>query len=478
MAYDSKNQQPARRVAADLLNQFDPKKQTLKETLPKFLATTGERNVLMDIAFGIIRNRELIDTIIETIADVRIDHIQKKLLTIVRIGVYEMVFTPDRAEYAIVDAAVEEAKRTGGKKPAGFVNGILRNILRNIKKRSVRWVARPGWQPPRVDDSLAVEAITYPTGTVIQNAQTCCEFTKAILPDPKNDPASYLSTMFSLPQWLVEEWCSEFGCEQTRGICIASNRRPGVYVRPNTLKTTPQKLFELLKNSGIDCTLIAEHEMIQLRNAGDVTLLPGFDEGLFVVQDLTASSAVKMLAPQPGQTVLDMCAAPGTKTAQLAELMADNGTIFATDIDQMRLNRVETGCNRLQIRSIRTIPFANLTKTFENKRCDAVLLDVPCSNTGVLARRPEVRYRITPSAIKELTRTQSALLTRAAEFIKHGGKICYSTCSLQKQENSDVVQQFLAHNSRFVLLQEKLSLPSAGEIDHDGGYAAVLQKNS
>jgi 16S rRNA (cytosine967-C5)-methyltransferase len=185
---------------------------------------------------------------------------------------------------------------------------------------------------------------------------------------------------------------------------------------------------------------------------------------------------VKMLSPQPGQTVLDMCAAPGTKTTQLAEMMADTGNIFATDIDEMRLKRVETAFNRLQMRTIRTIPFANLTKVVENGRCDAVLVDVPCSNTGVLARRPEVRYRINQSSVAELARTQLQLFRRAAEFVKPGGKICYSTCSIQKQENSGVVQQFLAENSTFILLQERLSLPSANDSDHDGGYVALLHK--
>ncbi|HEY5141722.1 MAG TPA: RsmB/NOP family class I SAM-dependent RNA methyltransferase, partial [Methylococcales bacterium] len=191
---------------------------------------------------------------------------------------------------------------------------------------------------------------------------------------------------------------------------------------------------------------------------------------------LTASAAVKMLAPQPGQTVLDMCAAPGTKTTQLAELMTDTGSIFATDIDEMRLKRLETACKRLQTSSVRVLPFANLAKLLANEQCDAVLLDVPCSNTGVLSRRPEVRYRINSQSISKLAHTQLQLLRRAAEIVKPGGKICYSTCSIQKKENTDVVQQFLTHNNRFALLQEKLSLPSADKIDRDGGYTALLQK--
>jgi 16S rRNA (cytosine967-C5)-methyltransferase len=365
---------------------------------------------------------------------------------------------PDRADYAIVDAAVELAKKMGGSRTHGFVNALLRNVGRNIKNRST----------PLANAEVAK--------TVVQNPTMGCEFIAAILPDPKDNPTDYLSTLFSLPQWLIEEWLGEFGFEQAKSICLASNRRPGVYLRSNALKTTPQQLYELLRSSGIDCKLIAERGMIKVNQPGDITKLPGFDGGLFVVQDLTASEAVKMLSPQPEQAVLDMCAAPGTKTTQLAELMADTGTVFATDIDEMRLKRVETACNRLQMSSIRTLPFANLSKSLANETYDAVLLDVPCSNTGVLARRPEVRYRIQPSAIAELARTQLELLACAADIVKSGGKICYSTCSIQKQETTAIVRQFFTEKTGFTLLQEKLLLPSAGEIDCDGGYTAILQR--
>jgi 16S rRNA (cytosine967-C5)-methyltransferase len=287
-----------------------------------------------------------------------------------------------------------------------------------------------------------------------------------------------LGTGFSLPLWLIEEWLGEFGFEKTQGICIASNRRPGVYLRPNALKTTPQKLYDLLCSGGIDCKLIAERGMIKIIRAGDVSRLPGFDEGLFVAQDLTASEAVKILSPQTGWTVLDLCAAPGGKTTQIAEVMCDKGTVFATDIDEKRLKSVEKNCKRLGITSVNAFCFEKTTDILKNTQCHAILCDVPCSNTGVLARRPEVRYRIKPQALTALAQTQLQILNRAASMIKSGGRICYSTCSIQKQENSGVIKQFLAQNHGFTLAQEKLSLQSASDIDCDGGYVAILQSNS
>ena len=201
------------------------------------------------------------------------------------------------------------------------------------------------------------------------------------------------------------------------------------------------------------------------------------------------SQAARLLQPQPDWTILDLCAAPGTKTTQLAELTRDSARIVATDIDSRRLEKVKENIARLGIRSVEIIPyeglFANRTAyiaepgaTTVRERFDAVLLDVPCSNTGVLARRPEVRYRIRPEAITQFAKTQADLLQKAATMTKPGGKICYSTCSIQKAENSELVREFLAKNAGFELQGEELCLPSAEEFDHDGGYAAILVKKS
>ncbi|GAH03872.1 unnamed protein product, partial [marine sediment metagenome] len=278
-------------------------------------------------------------------------------------------------------------------------------------------------------------------------------------PDPKASPARYFSIAFSLPEWLITDWLSEFGAELTRQICFASNRRPSIYIRPNTLKTTTQQLLEKFRQADIDFEIVpnvipaqvgiqksddADDSMIKLKAAKAVTELPGFAEGEFTVQDITASQAVRILQPQPEWTILDLCAAPGTKTTQLAELAKDSAKIIATDIDGERLKKVRENTTRLGINSVKIVAYENLGRTAaEIGPFDAVLLDVPCSNTGVLAKRVEARYRIKPKAIKELTKIQSELLEKAAAMIKPQGKICYSTCSIQKQENNELVRNFL-----------------------------------
>jgi 16S rRNA (cytosine967-C5)-methyltransferase len=183
------------------------------------------------------------------------------------------------------------------------------------------------------------------------------------------------------------------------------------------------------------------------------------------------------LNPQRDWAILDLCAAPGTKTTQLAEATGDAARIIATDNDGRRLDMVKENITRLGINSVRIIPYEDLKSVAaEVGSFDAVLLDVPCSNTGVLARRVEARYRISPEAIGELAVIQAELLRTSAGMVKSHGKICYSTCSIQKEENSELVRSFLKDNPGFELESEELTFPSAEGFDHDGGYAAILVK--
>jgi len=210
--------------------------------------------------------------------------------------------------------------------------------------------------------------------------------------------------------------------------------------------------------------------MIRIKSPKAVMQLPGFGEGEFTVQDVTASLPVRLLNPQSGWTILDLCAAPGVKTTQLAEATGDSAKILATDINARRLEMLKDNIARLGINSIDIVAHDKLPAS----KFDCILLDVPCSNTGVLARRVEVRYRIDPQAVEQLTKTQGELLRAAAAMVKPHGRICYSTCSIQKDENSKIVADFLYDNRTFTLETDKLTLPSAEGFDHDGGYTAIL----
>jgi 16S rRNA (cytosine967-C5)-methyltransferase len=304
-----------------------------------------------------------------------------------------------------------------------------------------------------------------------------CLFDEPFLPDPQTESAEYLSESHSLPLWLIKAWSTELGLDTTQEVALACNRRPGLYLRVNPLKSSQDTLLAEMHAQGIRCEPL-NHHMICVHGAGDVTALPGFKGGCFMVQDLTASRVIPVLAPQGKTMILDLCAAPGTKTTHLAEVTADQATIVATDVRAKRLANIRENAQRLGLQSICVLAYDKIDEYVQKHGLfDAVLLDVPCSNTGVMARRVEVRYRLHQRDIDGLIQTQAALLDRAATLIKPGGKLCYSTCSILRQENEEQVKAFLKQHSTFALTQEALTLPTSCAPDHDGGYVAVLGKS-
>lgn len=481
----------ARTLAIDVLNRFNPKRDYAASILNNLLDQTSEKQRTTDLVFGTIRNRSAIDTVIAAFSSRPTERIPPRLLSILRIAAYELIYRPETPDYSIVNEAVENAKEMLGKKQTGFVNAVLRNTTRHTANR----------QAQLCDADVRT--------TLPQTPAAGCEFDTPIVPDPRTHLADYLSAAFSLPKWLIADWLGEFGFERTRQICFASNRRPSIYIRTNPLRTTPRDLIQKLQEQDIDFETVPPDilresrienrgsSVFRIKSAAAVTQLPGFAEGLFTVQDLAASLAVKMLDPQPGWKILDLCAAPGVKTTQLAEITAGSAEITATDANSERLKKVKQNITRLGITSVTVLENAQLFEVSKFKilnskfsglgSFDAVLLDAPCSNTGVLAKRIEARYRLNPGAIQELTITQSQLLSTAASMTTPRGRICYSTCSIQKAENNELVAEFLRRNPDFELDSDTLILPSAeipaqdphsktgpAGFDHDGAYVAIL----
>ena len=449
----------ARFVAAQVLSRIEPKRDYAAAILNRMLDKTDQRQRATDLVFGTLRNLTAIDAVINALSGCPVQRIQKKLLNIVRIGCYEIVYTPSAAKHSIVNEAAQSTKTIAGQKQVGFVNALLRQILRHIINH----------QTPLSKANIK--------RNLPLNIETGCEFDMDFLPDFEKEPAEYLSTVFSLPQWLVTDWLTEFGREKTHEICFACNRRPSVYIRVNTLKITPDELKAKFEQDNIELEkvhVIGSENMLRVKSPGVVSLLPGYDEGLFMVQDLTASLPVKLLNPQKGWKILDLCAAPGGKTAQLAEVTGDLASIIATDYDSERLVKVKENIDRLGIKSVEVANYNEI----EGMEFDCILLDVPCSNTGVLAKRIEVRFRLEPESIAEFAKTQRELLERATSMIRPYGTTCYSTCSIQRQENSDIVRDFLSSHVNFELVTEQQIVPSADIIDYDGGYTAIIKRLS
>lgn len=449
----------ARAAAWKTLNQSNIFKHDTAEVLGRLLSHTDRSSQATDIVFGVIRNRATIDHILKKCSALDSDRVKPSQWSLLRIGVYELVYAPKTAEYAILNEAVQLARQAGSKKGAGFINAVLRNVQRAIENRR-----------SSLDEKHLCRIVPQTPGFG-------CLFKDDIMPDPDKEAAAYFRVAFSLPQPLIQGWLKAYGVEKTSAICFASNRRPSVVLQPNVLRTTMSDLLEKLQEEGLSCEGL--DDMIRIQETGKINTVRAYLNGLFFVQDITAANAIKALSPKPDWTVLDICAAPGGKCMALAIHMQDKGMILASDVDTKRLSKVRENTKRMGLECIEIVPASRLDQAVQKqKRLDAIVLDVPCSNTGVLARRVEARWRWSPDATENLCKIQQELLQKAARLARDRTKILYSTCSIQPEENSEQVQVFLSQHKQFTLLAEKLSLPSIktpDTFDHDGGYAAVLQ---
>ena len=450
----------ARAAALKVLRQYHAYRGDAAELLRSLLDTTDRSGQATDLVYGVIRNTVLLDRLLEQIGTVKKSNVKPALWAILRLGAYELVFAPKTADYAILNEAAKLAHRVGSRKAVGFVNAVLRGVQRQIVARDAdRTSAELNRVVPRSDGSL-------------------CVFAEAVLPDPAVQLAEYLHTAWSLPLWLVRKWLRCYGPDAAAEVCRACNRAPSVYAWPDIRRVTAEELCEKLTAEGVQCRLWPERGAVCIRYGGPLANLTTFQEGLFYIQDPAAESVAAFLDPQPGATLVDVCAAPGGKTIALALKMRDRGCILASDASDVRLKRVEDNIRRLGLSAVQVVMENDLPAKISGlDRVDAVLLDVPCSNTGVLARRIEARRRLEGHCLEALLKTQQSLLEKATSLLRPGTKLLYSTCSIQPEENEHQIQQFLADNPQFFLIKQQLTLPSTeneGLFDHDGGYVALL----
>jgi 16S rRNA (cytosine967-C5)-methyltransferase len=453
----------ARAVALEVLGRYDARHGDAGELLHSALEKTDRTGQATDLVYGVIRNMLLLDWLLAQIAQVNRHKVKPAVWNILRLGVYELIFAPKTAEYAILNEAVNLARRRGSRKTAGFVNAVLRQLQRQIADRNVRM------EDQRYDDR----------SVILRADGSGCAFRSPLLPSPQRCPDEYLHLVWSLPRWLVQQWVQTWGLGVAARICRACNRHPSVIAWPNTQRIEAEELAERLAAEGVACRFWPELRAVQLHCSGPLNALNAFGEGLFYVQDPAAQAAAAFLDPKSGDTVVDMCAAPGGKSIACALKMKDTGRILASDISPVRLEQVNENVRRLGLSCIRCVSKEDLEKAVRSlKRIDTLILDVPCSNTGVLARRPEARHRLAKGLPLALVTRQQELLAYAKSLLRPGSALLYSTCSILPQENTLQIQDMLKRHPDWVLLKEKIVLPStenAENCDHDGGYTALLQ---
>jgi len=340
------------------------------------------------------------------------------------LGLYQLFWLQRIPDHAAVHETVELAKRLGFGPRAGFINAILRGYLRE-----------------REQTKEILEALK------------------------KGDPP----TGYSCPSWLIARWQAHWGVEKTAQLLAWNNTPPPMYARLNELKANAAQLTARWQQEGVEF-LQREWDwtgpcsVFELRRHPPLALLGSFQNGWFYVQDPSTLLAVHQLDPQPGETILDLCAAPGGKTCYIAQLMGNCGRIVARDNQPERLTLLEENCRRLGVTCFEISSKPGLF--------DRILIDAPCSNSGVLRRRVDLRWRIQPQEIERLSKSQVNLLSQAVAELKPSGKLVYSTCSLEAEENKEVVQTFLKNHPGFRLECERQLVPFLEEVD--GAYVATL----
>lgn len=413
----------------------------------------SERGLATELAFGIVRRQATLDAVLKNLVARPVDQVEAALWSILRIGVYQILLLDGVPLHAAVHETVELCKRIGQMRWCGFVNGVLRACSRLRTDQIVN----------------APSASGVPIGGGRHR-----ELSKPVFPEPNAHFSAYIATAFSFPGWLIDRWMQRFSKSQILEICDWFNSPPQLVLRANELKTSKSELLELLVEAGIETELVGE-DSIAIRGSHRIDKLPGYDEGRFVVQDYSAAQAAIRLSPKPGERVWDVCAAPGGKTCHIAAMMKNEGQILATDIRSDRLETVIQNADRLGVSIIQTQLVDEQGHRLPDGPFDAILVDVPCSNTGVLAKRPEARWRITPEGMRELAKVQTQLLHQALERLVPGGRLVYSTCSIEPSENSEIVRHVLAAFPDVNLVDETHFVPGQPA---DGAYQALMVRRA
>jgi 16S rRNA (cytosine967-C5)-methyltransferase len=430
----------------------------LDRRLRSLVLDPRDRALLRELVLGPVRRRGTLDAVLAAYAPRGLRGIRPRLLEILRQAVHQILFLERVPARAAVDEAVKLVREAFPDPMPGFANGLLRAVLRGAERREAAGADAPGRRTlPREDGSAWV-------------------FDRDVFPDPLASPAAHLAAKWSHPEWLVARWLGRLSPEETESLLAANDRVPALGLRANPLRASRDDLARRLAAAGIAARPVdgaPDSLVVAAGAAGPVEALPGFEEGLFVVQDPTAARVAPLLEPEPGRSYLDVGAAPGGKATHLAILARDGARIVAADPSAERLARVAENAARLGLRSIECVEMdgrdagARFGPIF-----DGVLVDAPCSNTGTLGRRVEARWRLDPEDLVTLPDLQLALLIGAAGAVKPGGRLVYGTCSVEEEENEAVVRRFLAARPGFALASESTAWPHRG--DGDGGYSAVL----
>lgn len=376
-----------------------------------------DRRLITELVYGSVRRQRSLDTLIDQLAKKKAYQQPPDLRLILHLGLYQLRYLNQIPVSAAVNTTVDLTKQNGFSGLAGFVNGLLRQYARS-----------------------------HPALTL-----------------PVDNPVERLGILHSYPDWIVQVWLEQLGLEETEQLCEWMNRPPHIDLRVNPLRTSIEAVEAAMQVAGIPVCRIPHlpQGLRLLEPSGSVQHLPGFQEGWWMVQDSSAQLVSELVNPQPGELVVDACAAPGGKTLHLAELMQDRGVIWACDRTPSRLKKLQQNVERLGLHSIQVCMGDSRELPQFVGQCDRVLLDAPCSGLGTLHRHADARWRQSPESVQELAVLQRSLLEQAALWVKPGGTLVYATCTLHPTENEELIRSFLSQSPSWQIdPPESLSPPA------------------
>ena len=382
--------------------------------------------LISQIVYGVTTWRLTLDTIISKYSKIKLKKISPWIINILRMGIYQIIFLDKIPKHASVDESVNLSKKYGNKGSIGFVNAVLRKVSKED-----------------YDELFKIA-----------------------------DKKEKISKTQSIPIWIIEELLKNNNIEEVEEICKNLNLKPELTIRINNLKTNKKELKEKLIEKGIKIKEGVLDDFLILYNVKNIEKMEEFINGLFTVQDESAGLTALMLEPKEGEEILDACSAPGGKTTYIAELMKNNGNIDAWDIHEHRIKLIEQNCERLGINIVKT-KIQDASKEIEPlKEYSKILLDVPCLGIGVIKRKPDIKWQRREEDVKKISKVQYEILEKCAKYLKKGGDIIYSTCSILKEENEDVIEKFIKNNSNFKIIDMKKIMPNN---EQDGFFICKLK---
>lgn len=362
-----------------------------------------------ELVMGVLKYKLTLDRIISEFSSVKLRKISTSVITLLRLGIYQIKFL----DKIPPSAAVNESVKLAGKyapRSRGFVNGVLRSAARGI------------------------DNVKFPD---------------------RSDAAEYFSVVYSYPRWMVERLILEYGEEECEKILEAANRKQPVFARMNTLKTSAGECAAMIERDGIKTENTELEYVKRLVGKVDITQAESYKNGYFTLQNINSAMAAEVLSPQPNEKIIDVCAAPGGKTTHIAEKMQNRGEILAFDLHEHKIALIESAAKRLGVDIIKAQAH-DMTKEIQSLigYADRVLLDAPCSGLGVIHKKPDIKWTRSEQDVAALCELQAKLLSVCSRYVKRGGVLVYSTCTILKEENGEQIRKFLLSNKNFEIVYE------------------------